>query len=159
VDWTWIVPALRGRGRDPLTGLADRRGGERDLRRLRPGDAVVMLDIDNFKSVNDNYGHLAGDAVLRSFAASVASSVRASDQVSRWGGDEFLIVLRGAAGVALAVTRRLHDSWTAAGVEPRVTCCAGVAVHQGGDPLVTLAAADAAMFEAKRAGRDRVSSA
>lgn len=160
--------ALRGRGAptaagpgqlDPLTGVADRRAGEARIAGLRPGDAVVMVDIDHFKVVNDTSGHPHGDTVLRAFASSLAASVRADDMVARWGGDEFLLVLAGAGKASLRITQRLHAAWAAGSPEPAVTCSAGVAVYAGGDPASVVAAADAAMFAAKRAGRDRVSAA
>lgn len=151
---------------DPLTGVADRRSGERRISRLVPGDAVVMVDVDNFKAVNDSAGHAEGDNVLRAFAATLARSVRAVDLVARWGGDEFLVVIAGAGDAALSVTQRLHAAWASAAAPSHraqnghaVTCSAGVAIHGTGDPAATVAAADVAMFAAKRAGRDRVAAA
>ncbi|HVE94642.1 MAG TPA: GGDEF domain-containing protein [Acidimicrobiales bacterium] len=144
---------------DPLTGVADRRSGERRVSTLKPGDAVVMVDIDKFKAVNDSFGHAEGDVVLRAFAATLAQSVRSADLVARWGGDEFVVVIAGAGDAALSVTRRLHAAWAADPRRHSVTCSAGVAVYEGGDPSNTVAAADAAMFVAKRSGRDRVTAA
>jgi len=144
---------------DPLTGVADRRAGEDRIADLAARDAVVMIDIDKFKAVNDGSGHAAGDAVLREFAAAVTRSVRSDDLVARWGGDEFLVVLAGAGDAALAITERLHAAWAGFCDGQTITCSAGVSVHTTGDPLRTVAAADAAMFAAKRAGRARVAAA
>src|SRR5438093_3775492 len=85
--------------RDPLTGLANRRAFDRELRQLSasgaPG-ALVVIDLDGFKQVNDRFGHQRGDAVLRDVGRELRRRVRAGDVVARLGGDEFAVVLRGA---------------------------------------------------------------
>ena len=141
--------------RDALTGLDNRRGLEARLRFLDGGDVLVMADLDHFKLVNDTHGHAAGDAVLADFAALLTSSLRAGDYAARFGGEEFLLVLTGtdvdSAGDVLA---RLHAGWTR--VRPGATFSAGYAEHRdGADPSVAVAAADQALYAAKRAGRDR----
>lgn len=78
--------------KDPLTGAYNRHYYEEQLKELRKTPAVAMLDIDNFKKINDTYGHPAGDAVLKSVVGKISESIRASDQIIRYGGDEFLII-------------------------------------------------------------------
>src|SRR5206468_1484395 len=88
---------------DPLTGLANRRGCEQAItsevsraKRERKPLSCILIDIDRFKQVNDTFGHQAGDQVLRELSALLRRSVRAYDIVSRWGGEEFLLILPGA---------------------------------------------------------------
>jgi diguanylate cyclase (GGDEF)-like protein len=119
------------------------------LQSLHRGDAVVMLDLDTLKATNDEFGHGAGDALLSAVATHIASHVRDGDTVARWGGDEFVIVLRGGGPAAGGVVDRLRQSSPA-------TFSAGVAVHHGGPGTTTLANADAALLDAKRAGGGRV---
>jgi two-component system chemotaxis response regulator CheY len=160
-------------GTDPLTGLANRRAGERILQtefaRLGRGHqdvGVVMIDVDRFKNVNDEYGHLAGDAVLRELAVRVRSRCRSYDAVVRWGGEEILIVAPGITQEALAALGdRLLEAIAAPPVElepdlhVEVTASLGAAwVPRGARDSVALdavAAADAALLQAKRAGRAR----
>ncbi|MEX2211554.1 MAG: GGDEF domain-containing protein [Gaiellaceae bacterium] len=157
---------------DGLTGLANRRSAEAALgvevaRAVRFGDplAVVMADLDNFKVVNDRYGHPAGDAVLREFAAVLEATVREIDEAARWGGEEFCLVLPGtdAAGAAALAERvrvagAARTILTPEGAAVQVTASFGVAANP---PYATaeelVAAADAALYEAKRAGKDCVS--
>jgi diguanylate cyclase (GGDEF)-like protein len=139
---------------DPLTELANRRTFAHALDTLRPGDAVVVIDLDHFKAVNDRFGHAAGDEVLRALAACLRRTARQVDTVARCGGEEFALVLpdAGSRG-AQAVVRRVRERWAAAGAI--TTFSAGIAVHDGHrPPSATLAAADAALYEAKAAGRD-----
>lgn len=130
---------------DELTQLPTRAAAKAALARLVAGDAVVMLDLDDLKSVNDVYGHDAGDEHLVRVAAELIAAIRRDDIVARWGGDEFVLVLRGAGSAANAVVDRLR-------VVSRVRFSAGVAVHDGGDASRTLGAADEALLQAKRAG-------
>jgi diguanylate cyclase (GGDEF)-like protein len=140
---------------DPLTGLSNRRVFLEALDRLRPGGAVVFLDLDHFKALNDTQGHQAGDKVLAQFAAALRASVRDGDCAARYGGEEFAVVLPGAATVdmrsaAQHVVDRLRQSW-----DGPVTFSVGIAVHRSGDaPSTTLARADAAVYEAKANGRN-----
>ncbi len=134
---------------DELTGVPTRRVAKDALRSLRRGDAVVMVDLDTLKSTNDAHGHGAGDNVLSAVAAHLASQVRAGDTMARWGGDEFVIVLRAGGAAAGEVVDRLRQSAPA-------TFSAGVAVHTAGAGEATLAKADAALLAAKRAGGGRV---
>jgi diguanylate cyclase (GGDEF)-like protein len=134
---------------DALTGVPTRGAAHQALRDLRSGDAVVMVDVDSLKATNDSHGHLAGDDVLRAVAAHLRSGVRAHDTVARWGGDEFVIVLRGGARAAAEVVERLR-------VSSPGEFSAGVALYAGGAGENALAAADAALLEAKRAGGSRV---
>jgi diguanylate cyclase (GGDEF)-like protein/PAS domain S-box-containing protein len=139
--------------RDPLTGLHNRRYLD---------DA---LDLDRFKDINDNHGHAAGDRVLLRAAEVLRSNVRASDIVGRVGGEEFIVALPGA-NLGLAVARA--EQWRAAlaagsvasddGTKVRCTVSIGVAEHRRADETITeaLRRADAALYEAKRGGRDRV---
>ena len=150
------VGALRQQVRtDPLTGLANRRAFLDALDRLRPGGAVVFLDLDHFKALNDTQGHQAGDLVLTRFAAALRKAVRDDDCAARYGGEEFALVLPSAASVdmgpaAQVIVSRLRDLW-----DGPVTFSVGVAVHRAGDaPSTTLARADAAVYEAKAAGRN-----
>jgi diguanylate cyclase (GGDEF)-like protein len=99
--------------RDSLTGLFNRRGVEKILTRRiaehRPF-SFVMVDLDDFKSVNDLYGHLAGDDLLKQFAAELRLSARSGDVLARWGGDEFVLILDCGPSEASALLRRM-DSW------------------------------------------------
>ncbi len=150
------VGALRTEARtDALTGLANRRVFLEALDRLRPGAAVVFLDLDHFKQLNDSQGHQAGDEALVGFAAALRSCVRDGDCAARYGGEEFALVLPSAASVdmgpaAAVVVARLREAWAGP-----VTFSVGIAVHRAGDaPSTTLARADAALYEAKAAGRN-----
>jgi diguanylate cyclase len=154
---------------DPLTGLANRRTLQRELMAMKPGDIVVVLDVDHFKQVNDTRGHDGGDLVLVDLAATLTSVVRGGDLVARFGGEEFVLLLRrpnrtpasSPAAVATVphgagpVMSRLRASWQL--LHPDITWSAGVCAH-GADqlPAQTLSFADEALFRAKRAGRDRV---
>lgn len=140
---------------DPVTNVANRRRYTRALDAMEPGDAVVLLDMDHFKTVNDTHGHAAGDETLRAFADSMTSLARDNDCVARYGGEEFAMVLANAAASgALAVVERLRRTW--AETAPLTTFSAGIGVHQrGNSPAVTLALADNALYRAKANGRDR----
>jgi diguanylate cyclase (GGDEF)-like protein len=155
---------------DMLTGLANRRSLDESLRaelaratRYGGDVCLVLADLDNFKQVNDRYGHPAGDEVLKAFAETLREAVREMDVAGRWGGEEFALILpvTDAAGgahlaerVRLAIAARTirsgeHD-------ELQVTASFGVASFQGGELGELVAAADSALYEAKREGRNRV---
>ena len=141
--------------RDELTGVGNRRHAVGLLDSLKAGDAVVLIDLDHFKDVNDTDGHAAGDAVLVALAHHLRSCVRDADLIARYGGEEFVVVLREAGNHALHATDRLLEEWRR--LRPRTTYSAGVAVHSPETkPSLTLARADAALYAAKRMGRDRV---
>jgi diguanylate cyclase (GGDEF)-like protein len=166
--------------RDPLTGLYNRRyvgdrlahEFQRSLRHDRPL-AVLMVDIDHFKTVNDTYGHQVGDEVLRSVALMLVNQTRATDVTARYGGEEFLAVLpetdaAGAARVAeklreAVAVAPLYRAQTPKGEQFAVHCTVsiGVAAYHPGiiDPNVIVQAADAALYAAKAAGRNRAVSA
>jgi diguanylate cyclase (GGDEF)-like protein len=155
---------IRTAEQDPLTALVNRRGVERFWAGLGPGESMclVMVDIDHFKDVNDRFGHAVGDAVLREVAAILSSSLRTVDQVARWGGEEFLIALPAGsaelgAEAAARVRRRVaeHD-WSRLAAGLALTVSAGVASGSAHDLAGVLHRADAALYEAKRAGRNRV---
>jgi diguanylate cyclase (GGDEF)-like protein len=140
---------------DDLTGLGNRRHGVMLLDSLAPGDTVAMLDLDHFKRINDTLGHPAGDEFLQVFSSYLLRAVRDKDAVARFGGEEFIIVLRGAGAAALDSIERLLTGWRA--LTPLTTFSAGVAVHRRHQtPSSTFADADAALYQAKQRGRDRV---
>jgi len=142
--------------RDELTGVGNRRLATSVLARLRPGDAVLVLDLDHFKQVNDRYGHAAGDEVLVALGALLQRTMRGADAVARLGGEEFLVVLRGGGSDAGAVAERIRADWRPAAPRP-TTLSIGVALHEFGEaPQAVLVRADAALYEAKHSGRDRV---
>lgn len=155
---------------DALTGLSNRRAAERVLDqecaracRMHTPLSVLLFDLDRFKSINDAFGHAAGDAVLTAAARTLASGVRAYDHVARHGGEEFLVILPGCTSdEAAAVADRLRASIaaelvSAAGGEIRFTTSVGVAALSAecSDPRSLLSAADAALYRAKRLGRNR----
>lgn len=151
---------------DGLTGVASRRRTEEILAAelavagpARPL-AVVMVDLDDFKAVNDTFGHNAGDDVLRGVARLLQQRGRLSDTVGRWGGEEFVLVcpdtpVTGALGLAEQLRERLaRQEFVGVG---RRTASFGVAEARVGETAASLIGrADAAMYEAKRAGRNRV---
>jgi len=158
---------------DPLTGLPNRRGffaralpAMATARRNGGVCSVMMLDLDRFKSINDNFGHPAGDAVLRGVALAIAQAVRGADVPGRLGGEEFVLLLPGDdLAAAAVVAERLREVVAAgvahpAGAESRVTFSAGVAsLNPGGGESsleAALAAADRALYAAKAEGRNRV---
>jgi diguanylate cyclase (GGDEF)-like protein len=151
VGQLWRVFGQRGRNHphDALTGLPLRGAALEALADLRVDDVVVMLDLDDLKTVNDTRGHTAGDELLTAVATHLAGSVRAGDTVARWGGDEFVVVLRAGAAGAADVVERLRQSAPS-------PFSAGYAVHSDGDGDATLRRADAALLAAKRAGGRRV---
>lgn len=152
---------------DQLTGLLVRRAGqaalEREIDRSRRHDiplAVILLDIDNFKRVNDTWGHAAGDAVLRAIGHTIKTQRRSGDVATRWGGEEILIATPHAGPAdALKVAERYRRAFAALHIETvgNVTVSAGVAALERSDTLERmLERADRALYEAKRAGRNRV---
>ncbi len=160
---------------DPLTGLANRAALMDEITRAASASqrsgrsaAVLMLDLDRFKDVNDTLGHAAGDDLLVAAAARIEHVVRAGDLVARLGGDEFVVVMRDLDDPAEAVRAagRLVDAFRAsfspAGMELFATASIGVAFAPGtgtpelGDAGDLLREADNALYAAKEAGRDRV---
>ena len=141
--------------RDALTGVGNRRQADALLAQLKPGDALVLLDLDLFKAVNDQRGHATGDEVLVGLAGYLDRSLRDGDAVTRFGGEEFLVVLRSAGEQALGAVERLAEGWRR--TSPITTFSAGVALHVADcRPEATLIAADTALYRAKDAGRDCV---
>ncbi len=149
---------------DPLTGLANRRAlsvaGD-DMRRRRGGEqaALVLLDLDRFKAVNDTMGHAAGDALLQQVGQALTASVRSSDLVIRLGGDEFAVLLRNIDGRAAAMSVATdvlaelgQRRFLVQGVSLEVEASAGVALLPDDAPDVEglLQRSDVAMYEAKR---------
>jgi len=156
--------------RDELTGLLNRRGLDAKLRvlfrshRAHPSRliALLVIDLDLFKQVNDQHGHAAGDLVLRFAAKTLQSAVRERDLVARNGGDEFVIALIGidgseaAMGVAETIIRSITQPIDiGAGQSVRIGASIGVALFSSRDPScsATMRRADAAMYRAKQAGR------
>ena len=140
---------------DELTGLNNRRWAMAALTKVASGDAVVLIDLDHFKDVNDRQGHRAGDEVLRTFARYLDRTLRAGDDVARFGGEEFLVVMRQAGPDVLLAAERVRAGWESIGGSP--TYSAGVAVHLTTESVgQTLERADLGLYEAKRSGRNRV---
>jgi diguanylate cyclase (GGDEF)-like protein len=148
---------------DSLTGLVNRRGAASALAEAaaRPAPepvALLLIDLDGFKEVNDNAGHLAGDVVLQRVATALRTAARLDDIVARWGGDEFVVVAVLDAERALALADRLRDTIRDSVGKPAaypVTASVGVAVRSAPvDDETWLRRADEAMYAAKRAGGD-----
>jgi diguanylate cyclase (GGDEF)-like protein len=156
----FLVSEIVDLGRvDPLTGVANRRAfdeqmeyARRDAKRSRRNNAVVMLDLDHFKQYNDNRGHLDGDQFLRDVTTAWNGVLRDSDLLARFGGEEFIVLLRDCAMEgALECAERVR-----AAVPGGMTCSAGVASFQPGEDNNTLMArVDLALFRAKTGGRNR----
>jgi diguanylate cyclase (GGDEF)-like protein len=159
---------------DPLTQLYNSRwlrdSGERDLTRAeRDGRplALLLIDLDHFKTVNDHSGHAAGDLVLQRVASRLRSTVRGADAIVRLGGEEFVALLHdcdadGAEVVAEAMRMAVRDILLPQGCAlPRLTASIGIASYpaNGRDLDQLLAAADRAMYSAKHKGRDQVARA
>ena len=156
---------------DPLTGIANRRAFLQDAKgiALRHGSnprptAVLLIDLDHFKSVNDRFGHAVGDRTLEIFADAARESIRANDLVGRLGGEEFAAILRDTSQEkAVAAANRLRESFAKAAqdVDGRPVCATvsiGVAQCEGPvlDVAELLAQADQALYFAKERGRNRV---
>jgi diguanylate cyclase (GGDEF)-like protein len=158
--------------RDGLTGVANRRRSDAFLRETftttgrHSRVSVLLVDLDHFKTINDTYGHPAGDLVLRSVGQCLQDSLRDRDFVGRWGGEEFIIVLPGApAQAARSVAERIRIRVAGLapvlpdGRRPPITISIGCATTSGAEEQTIEAlceAADKALYAAKRAGRNRV---
>jgi diguanylate cyclase (GGDEF)-like protein len=160
----------RAAGHDALTGLPNRRAFEAELRRRVAlskrrglGFTLAIVDLDHFKQVNDSFGHPEGDAVLRRAGEGIRESLRTSDRVFRFGGEEFALILETAdeGGVA-DLLERARQAVKELGVAPtparRLSASIGWAVfpHDADDRAELIALADGALYQAKETGRDRV---
>jgi diguanylate cyclase (GGDEF)-like protein len=159
--------------RDPLTGIANRRRMQEDLLAFeaaisegRTSLSVALFDIDHFKRYNDTYLHLAGDEVLRVVAAVLSQHIAPHDGIYRFGGEEFLVVIRQPMGAASATVERMRAAIEACAIAhaaspdaPVLTVSAGIAEVSGpaGEAFIAaIRAADEALLRAKREGRNRV---
>lgn len=121
--------------------------------------AFLLIDLDNFKAVNDTHGHQVGDQVLVNFVVKVRANLRLPDQLGRYGGEEFLVLLpETSQDEALMVANRIREACTVQDRTPVCTVSIGVATNKGAADAVDamLARADAALYLAKANGRDRV---
>jgi diguanylate cyclase (GGDEF)-like protein len=157
---------------DELTGLLNRRGVLQAAQGLiarqaekREEVSALMFDLDHFKAINDKFGHAIGDKALHLFAATAAVSMRTSDIVGRFGGEEFVALLPGTIADAKVVAERVRRAFetaavTVAGCDLNATVSIGAAAGQPGTDIVALlAAADVALYRAKANGRNRVETA
>lgn len=153
---------------DNLTGIANRHSFQmltepyaRSQSPDAPPNSVILLDLDQLKQINDRYGHLTGDTIIREVAELARGALRNTDVICRWGGEEFVIWLRGcgiddAQAIAEKIRTEIRDR-RFGGEDVAVTASLGVVEHRRGDTLEqTLRRADHAMYTAKREGRDRV---
>ena len=170
-----IIEELAHQNRqDPLTGLANRRAFEKHLhmeldRSQRTGSSLslAMMDLDDFKAVNDTFGHVCGDRVLVALAGILLAHKRAYDMAARFGGEEFVLILPGS-GLAQAESSlerlmegiRQHSVLCDAAQEPvRFTCSIGLACTKGKVPMSVerfIDLADKALYEAKAQGKNRI---
>lgn len=161
-----VMSRLRGEvrrdeeaARDHLTGVLSRRAWMRRLSRAAPGDGICLIDVDEFKSVNDTGGHAAGDAVLRAIGGLMLRTFRVDDSCGRFGGDELVCLAPGLSARGLeARCEELRRAWELerAGVGARVGLSIGVAeVREPGGGRAALRAADSAMYRGKSAGGSR----
>ncbi len=157
---------------DPLTGMLNRRGFSEACARLIEREAnagrpatVLIFDIDHFKSINDRFGHPAGDELLKLFATIVLSTLRISDLSGRIGGEEFAALLPCPLEEGVLAAERVREAFEASGIVSELgpvdtTVSIGVAGGPAGTELeVLLAAADTALYQAKRSGRNKVEAA
>ncbi|MGR9091539.1 MAG: GGDEF domain-containing protein [Gammaproteobacteria bacterium] len=156
--------------RDPLTGVNNRASLDAYLKhqvlvseRHKTALSLIMIDVDLFKSINDTFGHVVGDVVLREVANAIVTCTRDSDVVFRYGGEEFVVVLTNTEGVgADFLAERIRQSIEALAIEvlsnhTSITVSAGVAQFIGGDSAIgLLQRADELLYRAKQAGRNRV---
>jgi diguanylate cyclase len=158
---------------DALSGLLNRRGFDRELKRMAPKDgapgaslALIMLDIDHFKKINDTYGHPLGDRVIAAVGQLIRESLGQGGVAARYGGEEFAVLLPShriemAERLAQTIRKRIEEGTIRRrhGEEPvgGVTVSAGVAVwHRADDTSSLVERADRALYASKRAGRNRV---
>ena len=156
---------------DQLTGLPNRKlfidrleHAMRLSRRVEKQTALLFIDIDGFKPINDTYGHDTGDTLLQAIAARLHASVRDSDTVARVGGDEFTVIMEniGDVGHALPVASKILDAmntpFTIGGIDCRIGASIGISVYPGDseelDDLIKKA--DSAMYQAKHGGRNQI---
>ena len=158
---------------DKLTGLANRQAFDllisqamRERTRANSELLAILIDIDNFKAINDRFGHLAGDSVIRQVAATIRNTLRSADIVCRWGGEEFLILVKGVAepeGRQLAekIRKAVSDAtFDHKGKSIAVTVSVGIAAHGEGESAEQLIArVDRALYAAKDSGRNIVHAA
>lgn len=159
--------------RDNLTGAFNRRELEGELARLqsrfeRSADSfcLMLIDIDNFKLINDNYGHLVGDEMLRSFARIVFASIRTEDYFARFGGDEFCILLPNTQlNDALVLANRLREAYASTTytidddvIQSTISIGVSESSSMEGARSGVVASADKALYQAKKDGRNRVKS-
>ncbi len=155
IEHLFVISQLeRASTRDELTGIGNRRHADALLNSLEDGDALILLDLDGFKAVNDTLGHAAGDQVLQDLSSHLRHCLRDSDTSARLGGDEFLVVARRAFADPVAVAQRILRGWANAGRS--TTLSAGVAVHEADvETARTFERADQALYRAKAAGKNR----
>ncbi len=152
---------------DALTGLCNRRYMDQRLleehaicARQDRAFSIALIDLDNFKQINDVQGHAEGDRVLQWFAEQSRMALRTSDQIARWGGEEFLVLMPGTDGThAQACIERMRQKLHAEQIDAQspVSFSSGVTQYRAGETVAeTLLRADAGMYEVKHAGRDAV---
>jgi diguanylate cyclase (GGDEF)-like protein len=168
--WVEVARLERLSSVDPLTGTLNRRGLDEQFPEIEAPEegfveplAVVIVDLDHFKRINDTHGHAVGDEVLKTVAARLAGTLRGGDAVVRYGGEEFLLVLPGATlEQALRVAERARSAVEATPIkagESRITVTASFGVTQrrrGDNRQQIIERADEALYQAKSRGRNRV---
>lgn len=155
IEHLFVINELeRATTRDELTGIGNRRHADALLNSMEDGDALILIDLDGFKEVNDTLGHAAGDQVLQDLSTHLRDCLRDSDTSARLGGDEFLVVARRAFADPVAVAQRILRGW--AGRGGTTTISAGVALHEADVRATeTFERADQALYRAKAAGKNR----
>jgi len=155
IEHLFVINQLqRASTRDELTGIGNRKHADALINSLEEGDALILLDLDGFKEVNDTMGHTAGDQVLQDLSNHLRACLRDSDTSARLGGDEFLVVARKAFSDPVAVAQRILRGWADQGRS--TTLSAGVALHDTTvDVAETFDRADQALYSAKAAGKNR----